>query len=155
MVRKGILTPFHNLKGYERRIEEPGPSNTNSEVNDLSSTSIARAVKLMSEAAKARPASMLLDPDSLPRLDAPTRPFLRLNTPFKIPQSPDSERGKPKDVNRKKKRPLPEKRWRKAASREENRLEGIGMSSNLVWFLLSELALGNNDIVYRYILKKT
>lgn len=128
LVRKGILTPFHNLKGYERRIEEPGPSHTIEESdkgNDLSSTSIARAVKSMSEAAQARPTTKLLDPDSLPRLDAPTRPFQRLKTPFKIPQSQDSEGGKSKDTNRKKRRPLPGKRWRKVASREENSLEEI------------------------------
>ncbi|KAJ9564828.1 hypothetical protein OSB04_000794 [Centaurea solstitialis] len=125
LVRKGILTPFHNLKGYERRIEEPGPSHSIEEGdkgNDLSSTSIARAVKSMSEAAQARPTTKLLDPDSLPRLDAPTRPFQRLKTPFKIPQS---EGGKSKDSNRKKRRPLPGKKWRKVASREENSLEEI------------------------------
>ncbi|KVH94289.1 Helicase, C-terminal [Cynara cardunculus var. scolymus] len=128
LVRKGILTPFHNLKGYERRIEEPGPSHTIEEGdkgNDLSSTSIARAVKSMSEAAQARPTTKLLDPDSLPRLDAPTRPFQRLKTPFKVPQSQESEGGKSKDSNRKKRRPLPGKRWRKVASREDNSLEEI------------------------------
>ncbi|XP_071713943.1 protein CHROMATIN REMODELING 8 [Rutidosis leptorrhynchoides] len=116
LVRKGILTPFHNLKGYERRIEEAGPSNTsekvNDEVNDLSSTSIARAVKSMSEAAQARPTTKLLDPDSLPKLDVPTYPFQRLRTPFKIPQSKDSKKIK--------RRPLPSKKWRIVASREEN-----------------------------------
>lgn len=122
LVRKGILTPFHNLKGYERRIEEAGPSNTTEVVNDLPSTSIARAVKSMSEAAQARPTTKLLDPDSLPRLDAPTYPFQRLKTPFKIPQSLDSERGKSIDSNKKKRRPLPGKKWRKIASHEENSL---------------------------------
>lgn len=128
LVRKGILTPFHNLKGYERRVEEPGPSNTvkgGDESNDLFSTSIARAVKSISEAAQARPTTRLLDPDSLPRLDAPTRPFLRLKTPFRNSQSQESEGEKHKDSNRKKRRPLPEKRWRKQASREQNRVEEI------------------------------
>nr|XP_043637697.1 protein CHROMATIN REMODELING 8 isoform X1 [Erigeron canadensis] len=126
LVRKGILTPFHNLKGYERRIEEPGPSNTIEEDDDLPSTSIARAVKLMSEAAQSRPTSKLLDSDSLPGLDMPARPFQRLRTPFKNPQFRDSVEGTSKDSTRKKKRPLPEKRWRKVASREDNNLlEGI------------------------------
>lgn len=131
LVRKGILTPFHNLKGYERRIEESGPSHTVEEDNDLPSTSIARAVKSISEAAQSRPTTKLLDPDSLPRLDAPTRPFQRLQTPFKIPQSLENHERKSKDSkdsNRKKRRPLPGKRWRKVASREENSLEEIGMS---------------------------
>ncbi|KAL7584431.1 hypothetical protein Lser_V15G41839 [Lactuca serriola] len=128
LVRKGILTPFHNLKGYERRIEESGPSHTVEEDNDLPSTSIARAVKSISEAAQSRPTTKLLDPDSLPRLDAPTRPFQRLQTPFKIPQSLENHERKSKDSkdsNRKKRRPLPGKRWRKVASREENSLEEI------------------------------
>ncbi|KAI3806081.1 hypothetical protein L1987_21973 [Smallanthus sonchifolius] len=126
LVRKGILTPFHNLKGYERRIEEAGPSNTTEEVNefnDFSSASISRAVKSISEAAKARPTTKLLDPDSLPRLEAPTRPFQRLKTPFKNPQSQNNVGEKSKDSNRKKRRPLPEKIWRKKASRELNLLE--------------------------------
>ncbi|KAI3506870.1 hypothetical protein L1887_21466 [Cichorium endivia] len=126
LVRKGILTPFHNLKGYERRIEESKQSQTIEEGNDLSSTSIARAVKSISEAAQSRPTTKLLDPDSLPRLDAPTRPFQRLKTPFKIPHSLDNEEGNNlKDTKRKKKRPLPGKRWRKKASREDDSLDEI------------------------------
>ncbi|KAL8224966.1 hypothetical protein R6Q57_017523 [Mikania cordata] len=126
LVRKGILTPFHNLKGYERRIEEPGPSNTIKEVNDaddFSSASISRAVKSMSEAAKARPTTKVLDPDLLPRLEAPARPFQRLKTPFKIPQSHKNMGEKSKDINKKKRRPLPEKRWRKQISHDQNLLE--------------------------------
>ncbi|XP_076928066.1 protein CHROMATIN REMODELING 8-like [Bidens hawaiensis] len=125
LVRKGILTPFHNLKGYERRIEEAGPSNTAeevNEVNDFSSASIARAVQSMSEAANARPTTKLLDPDSLPRLEPPTHPFQRLRTPFKNSQSQKNGE-KSRDSNKKKRRPLPEKRWRKRASREQNLLD--------------------------------
>ncbi|KAL4558658.1 hypothetical protein LXL04_036859 [Taraxacum kok-saghyz] len=117
LVRKGILTPFHNLKGYERRIEEDNHNN-NDNYNDLPSTSIARAVKSISEAAKARPTTKLLDPESLPRLDPPTRPFQKLKTPFKNPNNEEGKRKK--DLNGKKRRPLPGKRWRKAASREDN-----------------------------------
>ncbi|MFS7975388.1 putative DNA helicase chromatin remodeling SNF2 family [Helianthus anomalus] len=123
LVRKGILTPFHNLKGYERRITEPGPSHATEEVNkvdDFSSASISRTAKLISEAANARPTTKLLDPDSLPRLEAPTRPFQRLRTPYKNPQSQKNNGEKSKDSNRKKGRPLPEKRWMKRASREQN-----------------------------------
>ncbi|KAI3690289.1 hypothetical protein L2E82_48269 [Cichorium intybus] len=93
LVRKGILTLIHNLRRYECHIEELGQSQTNEEGNDLSSTSIARAVKSISEAEQSCPTTKLLDLYSLPRLDAPTHPFQRLKTPFKIPRSLDNEEG--------------------------------------------------------------
>lgn len=129
LVRKGILTPFHKLKGFERRLQEPGPSNSQNipeeedKTDDLASTSIARAVQSLSEAAQARPTTKLLDPESLPKLDAPTRPFQRLKTPLKIPRSHDSEADGNKGLNKKKRRPLAGKKWRKVASSEENLLE--------------------------------
>ncbi|KAK6143956.1 hypothetical protein DH2020_020776 [Rehmannia glutinosa] len=80
LVRKGILTPFHKLKGYERRIQEPESSSRHvvyedAEDNDLASSSIARAVQLMSEASKSRPTTKMLDPESVPRFDAPSLLF--------------------------------------------------------------------------------
>uniref|UniRef100_A0A5B6YVW0 Protein CHROMATIN REMODELING 8 n=1 Tax=Davidia involucrata TaxID=16924 RepID=A0A5B6YVW0_DAVIN len=125
LVRKGILTPFHKLKGFERSIQQPGPSNRNNvpeeedKTDDLASTSIARVVRSISEIAQARPTTKLLDSESLPKLEAPTRPFQRLKTPLKIPRSQDSEAEKNKDIRRRKKRPLPSKKWRKLASHEE------------------------------------
>ncbi|KAF5930518.1 hypothetical protein HYC85_031391 [Camellia sinensis] len=129
LVRKGILTPFHKLKGFERRIQQPGPSNRDNvleeedKTDDLASTSIAKAVRSLSEAAQARPTTKLLNSESLPKLEAPTRPFRRLKTPLKIPRSPESETGKNKGTLQKKRRPLPGKKWRKLASREGEPLE--------------------------------
>ncbi|KAK6120027.1 hypothetical protein DH2020_046228 [Rehmannia glutinosa] len=124
LVRKGILTPFHKLKGYERRIQEPGSSSRHvvyedAEDNDLASSSIARAVQLMSEASKSRPTTKMLDPESVPRFDAPSLPFQRLRKPLKIPQSLEMESEKEKHTKRKKRRPQPGKKWRKLVSRED------------------------------------
>ncbi|KAL6563802.1 Protein CHROMATIN REMODELING 8 [Orobanche gracilis] len=125
LVRKGILTPFHKLKGYERRIQEPGSSSRHMvredtvEGDDLASSSIARAIKLMSEAEKSRPTTKLLEPELLPRLDAPTIPFQRLRKPLKFPRSLEMESEKDKITTRKKRRPQPGKRWTKLVSREE------------------------------------
>ncbi|CAK9149998.1 unnamed protein product [Ilex paraguariensis] len=127
LVRKGILTPFHKLKGFERRIQEPGPSNRLEVIEevdkseDLASSSIARAVRSISEAAQARPTTKLLNSELLPKLDAPTHPFQRLKIPLKIH---DSKAEKSKDKRRIKRRPLPDKKWKKLASREEKLFEG-------------------------------
>lgn len=127
-VRKGLLTPFHKLKGFERRIQEPGSSNRHTtnenmeENNDLASSSIARVVRSMTEAAQARPTSMLLDPEMLPRLDAPSHPFQRLRKPLKVPRS--LEIGTKKDKDRKRKRrPQPGKKWRNMTSRDDKILQ--------------------------------
>lgn len=128
------MTPFHKLKGYERRIQEPGSSSGHVESddavenNDLASSSIARAVQLISEASQARPTTKILDPELVPRLDAPSLPFKRLRKPFKIPRSLEVESEKDKDTKRKKRRPQPGKKWRKLVSREEKLQEEVGMS---------------------------
>ncbi|KAG8370817.1 hypothetical protein BUALT_Bualt13G0022900 [Buddleja alternifolia] len=130
LIRKGVLTPFHKLKGYERRIEEPGPSNRDMvsegamEDNELASSSIARAAQSMSEAAQARPTTKMLDPELVPRLDAPSRPFQRLRKPMKIPRYLEIESEKDKATKRKKRRPQPGKKWRKLVSREERESDG-------------------------------
>ncbi|KAJ4954603.1 hypothetical protein NE237_011386 [Protea cynaroides] len=140
LVRKGILTPFHKLKGFERRVQQPGQSNRQyipeEEVKDenLASTSVAKAVRSFSEAAQARPTTKLLDANALPKLDAPTHSFTKLKTPIKSPQSPDTESAKSKDKRRKQKRPLPGKRWRKKIDEEgklyeeENTRDNMAMS---------------------------
>ncbi|XP_051142683.1 protein CHROMATIN REMODELING 8 [Andrographis paniculata] len=125
LIRKGILTPFHKLQGYERRIQEPGPSSrqvVSQDVignSDLASSSIAKAVKSMSEALQTRPTTKILDPELAPRVDAPSLPFKRLNKPMKIPRFLDLECDKDIDTKRKRRRPLPGKKWRKLVSREE------------------------------------
>lgn len=131
LIRKGVLTPFHKLKGFERRLQQPGQSNRHNVLekedksNDLIAASVARAIRSMSEAAHARPTTKLLDPEALPKLDAPTRPFQRLKTPLKFPQPPEREVKKKKDSQRKKKtkRPLPDRKWTKLISYEEKHLE--------------------------------
>ncbi|KAF8401921.1 hypothetical protein HHK36_012872 [Tetracentron sinense] len=92
LVRKGILTPFHKLKGFERCLQQPEPSNRHNVPNEedrtenLASASVARAVRSISEAAQARSTTKLLDAKALPKLEAPTRPFQRLKTPLKLPR---------------------------------------------------------------------
>lgn len=129
LVRKGMLTPFHRLKGFERRINDSESSGRqsaaagiNSNDDDLASASMAKAVESISQAAQARPTTKLLDSASLPKLDAPAHPFQRLRKPLKIPQS--LEITTEKNGTRKKKRPLPSKKWRKLASREQRQDEG-------------------------------
>lgn len=135
LVRKGFLTPFHMLKGYERRIKEPGPSNRNTvsddagENADLGSSSIARAAQSMSEAARARPTTKVLDPEQAPRIDAPSIPFQRLRKTFKNHQSLEMGSEKDKDIKRKSRRPQPGKKWTERVSNEE-KLNGDDVESS-------------------------
>uniref|UniRef100_A0A2P2MDJ6 Uncharacterized protein MANES_13G035800 n=1 Tax=Rhizophora mucronata TaxID=61149 RepID=A0A2P2MDJ6_RHIMU len=129
LVRKGILTPFHKLKGFERCLQQSGmPSGSSATMeedksDDITAQSVARVARSISEATKARPTTKLLDSEALPMLDAPTGPFQRLKTPLKLPLSPENDAGKGKVTARKKKRPLPGQKWRKHISREENLFE--------------------------------
>ncbi|KAL8142625.1 hypothetical protein V2J09_015657 [Rumex salicifolius] len=124
LIRKGILTPFHKLKGYERRIEHTGLLRvTLEEETNHVSASVERAARSLAEAAQARPTTKLLDSDELPKLDAPTFPFQRLRTPFKPQRKPDIKEEKDKGSKRKKRRPLAGKKWRKSSNEEIN---GIG-----------------------------
>ncbi|XP_027094820.2 protein CHROMATIN REMODELING 8-like [Coffea arabica] len=130
LVRRGIFTPFHKLRGFERRIQEPGSSSRHDvtenadESDQVASSSLARAVRSITEAAQARPTTKLLDSEALPKLVAPTHPFQRLRVPLRIKHSLDNDVEKNKDTKRKKKRPLPAKIWRKKISREEKTFEG-------------------------------
>lgn len=129
LVRKGILTPFHKLKGFERRLQEPGPSQRHhislkkEENEDFASLSVAKAAKAMAEAAQGRPTTKLLDSDALPKLDAPTHPFHRLKKPGRVRLSQENGEEKNKNPRRKMKRPLPDKKWQKLVSREDNHFE--------------------------------
>ncbi|KAI3842165.1 hypothetical protein MKW92_013880 [Papaver armeniacum] len=128
LVRKGVLTPFHKLKGFERRVQHPGPSSRLSTAEEAKNESIAsetvsKVVRSISEAAKARPTTKLLDAKELPKLEAPTHPFNRLKAPLKQKSTENGQEGK-KDKRRKNKRPLPGRKWRKAISREEILAEG-------------------------------
>ena len=137
LVRKGILTPFHKLKGFERRFQQPEASTSHNAAEedntiDLASAGVERAAKLISEAARARPATKLLDSEALPKLDIPTYPFRRLRKPLKLPPSLESDEDKNKVLKRRKRRPLPDRKWTNRVSREEKQLEGSGMSNVLI-----------------------
>ncbi|KAM7257912.1 hypothetical protein ACFE04_013653 [Oxalis oulophora] len=127
LVRKGILTPFHKLKGFERGLQHselPNGQNlpdegTNSQ---FASASIDKAARSLSEAARARPTTKLLGLDDLPKLDAPTNSFQRLKTPLKVHLSAEDELEK-KRSKKKKKRPLPDIKWRKRLSNEDKLAE--------------------------------
>lgn len=97
------------------------------EYNDLASSSIARAVESISKASKARPATKMLDPEAVPKLDPPSFPFQRLQIPLKIPQSLKTESDKVKEITRTKRRPQPGKKWKRLISREEKLEEEGGM----------------------------
>lgn len=134
-MRKGILTPFHKLEGFERRLQQPGPSNSRNlpeeedeNDKDEDSGSVDRAVQSMSRAAKARPTTKLLDAEDLPKLEPPSAPFRRLRKLYQTPDSPDNEVKKSKAGKKsKKKRPLPERKWTKRISREDSSLQESGM----------------------------
>ncbi|KAF8006362.1 hypothetical protein BT93_K0608 [Corymbia citriodora subsp. variegata] len=138
LVRKGVLTPFHKLKGYERGIQDPETSKRLSlseqeaSGNDLATASVDRAVRLISELAQARPTTKLVDSEALPKLEGPTTPFQRLKKPPKALSSHESE-GEKSRASKKKKRPLPSKKWRNIVSREEKQsTDDDDASDNLV-----------------------
>ncbi|XP_061367472.1 protein CHROMATIN REMODELING 8 isoform X2 [Gastrolobium bilobum] len=128
LVRKGILTPFHKLKGFERRFQHPETSSSNNaaedeNINDLASSSVERAARSMSEAARARPTTKLLGSEAVPKLDAPTFPFRRLKKPLIFPKPADGEVEPNKSSKKKKRRPLPGRKWTKHVSCEDTHLE--------------------------------
>ncbi|KAI9122096.1 hypothetical protein K1719_006785 [Acacia pycnantha] len=123
LVRIGILTPFSNLKGFERRFQQSEASSRSQEqkTDYLTSSSLERAAHSISEAARARPTTKLLESEDLPKLDAPTHPFVRLKLPLKLPQSQERELEKKNILKRQKRRPLPGSKWTKRVSSEEIR----------------------------------
>ncbi|QCE06707.1 protein CHROMATIN REMODELING 8 [Vigna unguiculata] len=128
LVRKGILTPFHKLKGFERRFEQLETSTSHNaaeeeNASDLAAASVERAAKSMYEAARSRPTTKLLEPQDAPKLDAPTFPFRRLRKPLQSSKPLDREMELNKDSKRKKRRPLPGRKWTKRVSCEDTRME--------------------------------
>ncbi|KAG7036308.1 Protein CHROMATIN REMODELING 8, partial [Cucurbita argyrosperma subsp. argyrosperma] len=145
LVRKGILTPFHKLKGFERRLQNPGQSRFQNlgqsrrevkeeeeENDDFASDSVARALHSMSVAAQARPTTKLLGLEALPKLDPPTRPFYRLKKYAKVPLSAEEKAAK-KIKGKKTRRPLPDKKYRRRIAleeRDEEATDGLLTSSS-------------------------
>ncbi|VFQ82630.1 unnamed protein product [Cuscuta campestris] len=113
LVRKGILTPFHKLNGFERRIQESGPSSRHGieEHDTCTSTSLANAIRSISEAAKSRPTTKLLDSSLLPKLDPPTHPF-HFQTHRKLVKNGANDKSRMR-------RPKPSKKWRTETCRED------------------------------------
>ncbi|KAL2934828.1 Protein CHROMATIN REMODELING 8 [Bienertia sinuspersici] len=134
LIRKGILTTFHKLKGFERRIQQPSSSGQqeNNDMADRTSESVARMARSLTEAAQARPTTRLLEPTDLLRLDAPSNTFNRLKKPFKIFKSLDSDGEKSNGKKGNKRRPLPSQRWRKRASKEEIARKELDVQDDLV-----------------------
>lgn len=133
MVRKGIFTPFHKLKGFERRIQQPEALTSHNAAEQengdhLVLSSVERVARSFSQAARARPTSKLLEPGELPKLDAPTVPFRRLKKPLQLPKPPDGEGDQNTDSKKKKRRPLPGRKWTKRVSSEDRQPEESGMS---------------------------
>ncbi|KAF7021049.1 hypothetical protein CFC21_034057 [Triticum aestivum] len=133
LIRKGLLTPFHKLKGFEKRVESPGtPSRQNDSAEQAEETmeasSIAKVAQAMQNMAQSRPTTKLLDAEFLPKLDAPTAPFQRLGVPLKRPGLPSSDERKNKRLKSKTKRPLPGKKWMKANSKKESLLDAASAS---------------------------
>ncbi|KAG0485701.1 hypothetical protein HPP92_009780 [Vanilla planifolia] len=132
LIRKGILTPFHKIKGFERRLQLPSTSKHHEHVEDsndnLASSSIARVAQSLADIACHRPSTKLLDAKHLPIPDPPTRPFQRLRKPQKIP--PTTEKKRKKGQNS---RPSSHKKWRKVGIQKEevpDGSDGVGNGSD-------------------------
>ncbi|EMS54331.1 DNA repair and recombination protein RAD26 [Triticum urartu] len=128
LIRKGLLTPFHKLKGFEKRVERPGTSSRQNDSAEqaeetMEASTIAKVAQAMQNMAQNRPTTKLLDAEFLPKLEAPTAPFQRLGVPLKRPGLPSSEERKNKRLKSKTKRPLPGKKWMKANSKKESLLD--------------------------------
>ena len=114
LIRTGVVTPFDCLKGFERRVE-------NSTINgSLQESSIANATASMAAIAKARPATKLVDSSELPKLAPPTREFRRIKK-VQHYTGPEEKLAKSiKGQREKRKRPLPDLKWRKRMQTESD-----------------------------------
>lgn len=120
LIRKGVLTPFDQVKGFERRVQRSHPAKDNGD--NFSINSISKASVSLSALAIARPSTKLLDAADLPKLNPPTHEFRRLRRPVHIQESNEVEKT-PKDqtnhLRKRKRRPVPDQHWRKATSSDD------------------------------------
>jgi DNA excision repair protein ERCC-6 len=107
LIRTGVVTPFDRLKGFERRVES---SSSNDRLEEIS---IANAAASMAAIAKARPATKLLDASELPKLAPPTREFRRIKKVQHYTGPEETSVKSKKGRNEKRKRPMPDSKWRK------------------------------------------
>lgn len=117
LIRTGMVTPFDRLKGFERRVERTTHNDLN---QSRAETSIANAAASIAAIAKARPTTKLLDASELPKLAPPTREFRRIRKLRRHGESEDKAgKGSTKKIGMKRKRPLPEAKWRKRERAED------------------------------------
>ncbi|KAH9287767.1 hypothetical protein KI387_031884, partial [Taxus chinensis] len=126
LIRKGVVTPFDQVRGFERRVQRSRPKiNRDQPVEtnngNLSIDSISRAAASLSVTAKARSSTKLLDAKDLPNVDPPTRPFRRLRQSVYVKVSSEVEKPPKNQTNhlRKRKRPLPDQQWRNNTSSDD------------------------------------
>lgn len=153
LIRTGKLTPFHQVKGFERRVQSVASRSdarilsTNREEDERRSRqSIAKVAASLAAIAESRPSTQLLDASQLPDLEPPTREFRRLRTPLKSQAGKDEDGEKTKVQKKREKRrrgrPLPEKKWRMRQdlssdeTTEVDEEDGNGSSSSLAFFRL-------------------
>lgn len=82
LIRKGVLTPFHQVKGFERRVQRSRP--TEDDGDKFSLNSVSKASRSLSALSIARHSTKLLDAAYLPKLNPPTHEFRRLRRPINI-----------------------------------------------------------------------
>ncbi|KAL9260251.1 CHROMATIN REMODELING 8-like protein [Drosera capensis] len=128
---KEVQEPRKELKKKRKAYSFDEDGEFDAEDNEIDGRASARVARSLSEAPQARPTTKLLDLDDLPQQKLPTHPFQRLKTPLKLPQNMTNEAEESHDAKRRKKRPLPGKKWRKCSSLEENELEGTEVSHDL------------------------
>lgn len=120
LIRKGVLTPFHQVKGFERRVQRSRP--TEDDGDKFSLNSVSKASRSLSTLSIARHSTKLLDAADLPKLNPPTHEFRRLRRPINIQESNEVEK-LPNDqtnhLRKRRRRPVPDQYWRKATSSDD------------------------------------
>lgn len=120
LIRKGVLTPFDQVKGFERRVQRSRP--TEDDGDKFSLNSVSKASRSLSALSIARHSTKLLDAADLPKLNPPTHEFRRLRRPVNIQASNEVEKP-PKDqtnhLGKRRRRPVPDQYWRKATSSDD------------------------------------
>ena len=135
MIRTGVMTPFDQIKGFERKVQRVpivaprASANYSDEL--LAKKSLSNLTSSFAAIAKSRPTSKLLDASELPKQEPPTREFRRLQRPLKLRPEPEQEGQEKvrKKFVRKTKRPQPEKKWRRthdSSSDEDNQEDPDG-----------------------------
>lgn len=94
LIRKGVLTPFDQVKGFERCVQRSRP--TEDDGDKFSLNSVTKSSRSLSALSTARHSTKLLDAGDLPKLNPPTHEFRRLRRSVNIQESNEVEKP-PKD----------------------------------------------------------